>query len=102
MAPESDPLGKTVLLVDSNHNVAEARARLLRRYGVTVVTVDSFKEARARIDGNTYHLVLVAPRGSPAEAIQLQREIKRLHPEISFTYGQKAVPMPARSEQLGG
>jgi response regulator RpfG family c-di-GMP phosphodiesterase len=110
MDPATDPLGKTVLLVDSNQNVAEARARVLRRYGVTVVTVDSAKGARALIDGNTYHLILVAPRGNPAEAIQLQREIKRLHPEqrvaffvgppkyISFTYGQTAVPMPARRD----
>jgi len=109
MPPVTDSLSKTVLLVDSNQNLGEMRARRLRLYGITVCTVLTVEEACARLDGNAYHLVLVAPRENPEEAIRLHREIKRLHPTqrvafcvgppkyISFTYGQNVIPMPARS-----
>ncbi len=105
-----DSLGKTVLLIDSDQRLREKRAGLLRRYGVKVVTADGVEVARGRLNGNTYHLVLIAPRENPEEAIQLQREIKRLHPAqrvgffvgppkyISFTYGQnQSRPRRARS-----
>ena len=110
MDPETDPLGKTVLLVDSNQSLAAARARRLRLYGITVHTADSVEAARDRLKAkeSAYHLVLVAPRENPEEAIQLHREIKRLHPTqkvafcvgppnyISFTYGRNVIPMPVR------
>jgi hypothetical protein len=107
MYPETDAFGKTVLLVDSDENLRGVRARRLRRYGITVQTADSVGDARARLDGNTYDLVLIAPRETPEQAIQLKREIKRLHPTqrvafcvgppryISFTYGQNVIRMPA-------
>ena len=112
MDPETDPLGKTVLLVDSNQNLAAARARRLRLYGITVHTADSVEAARDRLKAKerAYHLVLVAPRENPEEAIQFHREIKRLHPEqrvaffvgppkyISFTCGRNVIPMPARRD----
>ncbi len=109
MSPETDSFGKTVLLVDSNERLGQIRARVLRQYGITVATASTVEEARARLKGSAYHLVLVAPRKNPAKAIQLQREIKRLHPEqrvaffvgppkyISFTYGRNVVPIGARS-----
>ena len=80
MARETDLLAKTVLLVDSNQNLAEARARRLQSYGVTVHTALTVEAARARLEGNEYDLVLVAPRENPEEAIRLEREIKRMHP----------------------
>ena len=110
MARETDLLAKTVLLVDSNQNLAEARARRLQSYGVTVHTALTVEAARARLEGNEYDLVLIAPRENPEEAIRLEREIKRLHPAqrvafcvgppkyISFTYKQNVISMPARSD----
>jgi len=108
MATETDLLGKTVLLLDSNQNLAEARARRLQAYGITVHTAGTVDEARARLRERPYDLVLVAPRENPEESIQFHREIKRLHPEqkvafcvgppnyISFTYGRNVIPMPRR------
>ena len=108
MTSAMDSLGKTVLLIDSDQRLRGMRAGLLRRYGVKVVTADGIDTARAHLTGNTYDLVLVAPREKPDEAIQLQQEIKRLHPQqrvgffvgppkyISFTYGQNQKP-PASS-----
>jgi hypothetical protein len=109
MDPQTDPFAKTVLLVDSNEKLGQIRARRLRLYGITVYTVGSIEEARARLKGSAYHLILLAPRENPEEAIQFHREIKLLHPEqrvgffvgppkyISFTYGRNVIPMPARS-----
>jgi len=67
MDPETDPLGKTVLLVDSNQSLAAARARRLRLYGITVHTADSVEAARDRlkVKESAYHLVLLAPRENP-------------------------------------
>lgn len=108
MTPETDPLGKTVLLVDSDQRLGEMRARRLRLYAITVQTAGTAEEARGLLEGDTYDLVLIAPRENPEEAIRLQKEIKRLHPEqrvgffvgppkyISFTYGRNVVPMPAQ------
>ncbi len=105
----TDPFGKTVLLVDSNAEARERRARRLRFYGISVQTAANLQEACGYFRGNRFDLVLVAPRENPEEALQLQREIKRLHPEqrvgfcvgpphyISFTFGQNVVPMPVRS-----
>ena len=110
MIPPSDPIGKTILLVDSNQQLQDMRARRLRLYGISVHTVGSVEEARASLEWNTYSLVLVAPRENPEEAIQLHREIKQLHPAqrvafcvgppkyLSFTYGRNVIPMPARRD----
>ena len=112
MAPETDVLGKTVLLLDGNQNLAEARARRLQAYGIAVHIADTVGEARARLRERPYDLVLVAPRENPEEAIQLHREIKRLHPTqkvafcvgppkyLSFTYRQNVIPMPAPLDTL--
>jgi hypothetical protein len=98
--------GKTVLLVDSNETMRKLRARLLRRYAVNVETADSLEAARLKL--SKYDLVLIAPRENPEEAIQLQRDIKRLYPKqkvgffvgppryISFTYGRNLIPMESR------
>ncbi|HXY11260.1 MAG TPA: response regulator [Terriglobales bacterium] len=110
MPSATDPFGKTVLLLDSNQKLREMRARRLRLYGISVHTVGTVEEARARLEGNTYNLVLIAPRKNPEEVIEFHREIKRLHPTqrvvfcvgppkyISSRCGQNAVPMPARSD----
>ena len=110
MPSETDSFGKTVLLLDSNQKLREMRARRLRLYGISVHTVGTVEVARARMEWNTYTLVLVAPRKNPEEVIEFHREIKRLHPTqrvaffvgppkyISFTYGRNVIPMPARRE----
>ncbi len=110
MIPTTDPFGKIVLLVDSDPNLREMRARRLRLYGITVHTVGTVEEARALLEANTYSLVLVAPRNNSEEVIEFHREIKRLHSTqrvafcvgppkyISSRYGQNVIPMPARSD----
>jgi len=110
MPSETDSFGKTVLLLDSNQKLREMRARRLRLYGISVHTIGRVEEARACLEGNTYNLVLVAPRKNPDEVIEFHREINRLYPAqrvaflvgppkyISSTYGMNVIPMPARRE----
>ena len=109
MTPETDLLGKTVLLVDSQQEPREARARRLRNYGILVYTAASIEEARVHFEVNRYHLVLLATRENPEAAIAFRREIRQQDPNqkvaflvgpphyISFTYGQNLIPMPGRS-----
>lgn len=109
MTPDTDLLGKTVLLVDSNEKLAEMRARRLRGYGVTVHTARTIQEARVDLRLNRYDLVLLATRENLEAAIALRREIREQNPKqrvaflvgppryISFTFGQNVVPMPGRS-----
>jgi len=109
MTPGNDPLGKTVLLVDSDQRLAEMRARHLRLYGITVHTAASIEEARLSFGMNGYHLVLLAAREDPEAAIAFRREIRQQNPTqrvaflvgpphyVSFTFGQNLIPMPARS-----
>ncbi len=108
MTPETDVLGKTVLLVDSDQKLGELRARRLRRYGITVHTASSMQEARLSLRMNRYDLVLLAARENPEDAITLRREIRRHNPKqrvaflvgppryLSFTFGQNLIPMPAQ------
>jgi CheY-like chemotaxis protein len=109
MTPGTDPLGKRVLLVDSNQKLGEMRARRLRLYGITVHTASSIQEARVHLEMNSYHLVLLATRENPEDAITFRREIRQQNPKqrvaflvgppryLSFTYGENLIPMPARS-----
>jgi CheY-like chemotaxis protein len=109
MTPESDPLGKRVLLVDSNHALGEMRARRLRRYGIVVDAVSTIREARFCWRNRSYDLVLLAPRENPEAAIVFRREIRQQNPNqrvaflvgppryLSFTFGENLFPMPAGS-----
>jgi DNA-binding NtrC family response regulator len=109
MTPETDSLGKTVLLVDSQQEPREIRARRLRWYGVALHTASSIEEARLSLRMNSYHLVLLATREDPEAAIAFRREIRQQDPKqrvaflvgppdyLSFTFGRNLIPMPARS-----
>ena len=109
MTPETDPLGKTVLLVDSDQKLGAVRARRLRLYGITVYTAASVEEARAHLQMNSYDLVLLASRKNPEDAIAFRREIRQQNPNqkvaflvgppryLSFTFGRNLIPMPPRS-----
>jgi len=109
MTPETDPLGKTVLLVDSDQKLGQLRARRLRLYGITVYIAASIQEARVHLQMNSYDLVLLATREDPEAAIVFHREIRRHNPKqrvaflvgppryLSFTFGQNLIPMPPRS-----
>jgi DNA-binding NtrC family response regulator len=109
MTSEIDVVGKTVFLVDSQHEPREARARRLRTYGILVYTASSIEEARVHFGVNRYHLVLLATRENPEAAIAFRREIRQQDPNqkvaflvgppdyLSFTFGRNLIPMPARS-----
>lgn len=107
MTPETDSLGKTILLVDSQQGPRETRARRPRLYGITVYTASSIEEARVHFGLNSYHLVLLATREDPEAAISFRREIRQQDPKqrvaflvgppryLSFTFGQNLIPMPS-------
>jgi CheY-like chemotaxis protein len=109
MTPETDPLGKTVLLVDNHQQAREARAHRLNRYGIAVDSVSTIREARLCLRNKRYNLVLLATRENPEDAIAFRREIRQQDPKqrvaflvgppryLSFTFGQNLIPMPARS-----
>jgi CheY-like chemotaxis protein len=109
MAPGTDPLGKTVLLVDGQQQPREIRTRSLRRYGLTVYTATTIEEARVHLRMNSFDLVLLAPRDNPEDAIAFRREIRQQNPTqrvaflvgppryLSFTFGRNLIPMPPRS-----
>ena len=100
-----DPLSKTVLLVDSQEEPREIRARRLRRYGITVHTASSIQEARLYLEMHCSDLVLLATRENPEAAIAFRREIRQQNPKqrvaflvgpplyLSFTYGENVIPM---------
>ena len=105
MTPGTDPLGKRVLLVDSDQKLGEVRARRLRLYGIAVHTASSIQEARLSLRMHSYHLVLLAAHENPEEALAFRREIRRHNPKqrvaflvgpplyLSFTYGENVIPM---------
>jgi CheY-like chemotaxis protein len=109
MAPETDLLGKRVLLVDSDQKAREARARRLNVYGIAVDLVSTIRAARFCLRNKSYDLVLLGTRENPEDAITFRREIRQQNPKqrvaflvgpphyISFTFGQNLIPMPARS-----
>jgi DNA-binding NtrC family response regulator len=107
MTPETDALGKTVLLVDSQQEPREIRARRLRLYGIAVHTVSSIKEARLYLEMHYSDLVLLATRENPEEALAFRREVRRQNPKqrVAFlvgppdylSFGRNLIPMPARS-----
>jgi ActR/RegA family two-component response regulator len=109
MTLETDSLGKTVLLVDSDQRLGELRARRLRLYGITVYIASSIQEARVDLKMNSYDLVLLGTRENPEAAIVFRREIRQQNPKqrvaflvgppryLSFTFGRTVIPMPARS-----
>lgn len=109
MTLETDSLGKTVLLVDSDQRLGELRARRLRLYGATVYTASSIGEACVHLEMNSYDLVLLATRENPEAAIAFRREIRQRNPRqrvaflvgppryLSFTFGRNLIPLPPRS-----
>jgi len=109
MTSEPDLLGKRVLLVDDHQRAREVRAHRLNVYGIAVDAVSTIGEARFCVRDNSYDLVLLAARDNPEETISFQRELRQQDPQqrvaflvgpphyISFSYGQKVIPMPFRS-----
>jgi DNA-binding response OmpR family regulator len=75
--PETDSLGKTVFLVDSDHRLGELRARRLRLYGITVYIAASIEEARVHLEMNSYDLILLATRENRDAGISFRQEIRR-------------------------
>ena len=112
MTFRADSLGKTVLMVDSDRKLREARAHRLALYGVTVHTANGVEEARRNLRNNTYDLVLLATRENQEMAIVLRWEIHQQNPKqkvaflvgppnyISFTYGNNVLAITARSDKL--
>ena len=110
MTFRAESLGKTVLMVDSDRKLREARAHRLALYGVTVHTANGIEEARRNLRTNTYDLVLLATRENQEMAIVLRWEIHQQNPKqkvaflvgppnyISFTYGNNVLAITARSE----
>jgi len=109
MTPETDPLGKTVLLVDNHQKAREVRAQRLTVYGIVVDAVSTVREARFCLRHKRYDLVLLAVRGNAEETIVFRRGVRQHNPKqrvaflvgpphyISFTYGENLIPMPPRS-----
>ena len=109
MTLETDPFGKTVLLVDSQQKPREIRARRLRTYGILVHTAASIQEARVHLAMNSCDLVLLGTREDPEAAIAFRQEIRQQNPKqrvaflvgppryLSFTFGRDPIPMPPRS-----
>jgi hypothetical protein len=67
MTPETDPLGKTVLLVDNHQKAREVRAQRLTVYGIVVDAVSTVREARFCLRHKRYDLVLLAVRGNAVQ-----------------------------------
>jgi len=109
MTPETDPLGKTVLLVDNHQKAREVRAQRLTVYGIVVDAVSTVREARFCLRHKRYDLVLLAVRGNAEETIVFSRGVCQHNPKqkvaflvgppdyLSFTYGENVIPMPAQS-----
>ena len=68
--------GKSVLLVDSNRQSGESRAKILRTRGVQVDCVVDAGSARARLAAEKYDLILVDPGREQESAESLVQEIR--------------------------
>ena len=109
MTPETDPLGKRVLLVDNHQKAREVRAQRLTVYGIVVDAVSTVREARFWLRHKHYDLVLLAVRGNAEETIVFRRGVLQHNPDqkvaflvgppdyLSFTYGENVIPMPPQS-----
>jgi len=83
---------KKVLLADSFEKARSVRATFLRSRLVDVDAASNIPEALALWRTSVYHLVLVAPRENPGEALEFWQEIKREKPRqrVAFLIGSPA------------
>lgn len=80
----------TVLVAEDNEDNSRLVERLLRRYGVTVITVDSGSAAVSTAMSETVHLVLMdshMPEMNGPEATRMLRQTGFRRPIIAFTAG---------------
>jgi CheY-like chemotaxis protein len=80
---------KTVLLVDSNSQTRESRAKVLRTLGATVHCASSPGVARMRFDSGSYNLVLVDLGVDVGGAERLAEELRSKKPRqlLAFLVG---------------
>lgn len=80
---------KNVLLVDSNSQNRDSRAKVMRSLGATVHCVSSAAAARTQFDSGNYNLVLVDLGRDIDGAERLAREIRGKNPQqlVAFLVG---------------
>ncbi len=101
---------KTVLLVDSNRLSRESRAKIMRTMGVRVECAPTADAARARLEAETYNLILVDLGTDIAGAESLVSGIKTANSRqlVGFLVGRplfvatslKARPRPRREPAI--
>lgn len=79
--------GKTVLLIDRNQPMREARAAVLRTHGIQVHEAESLQAARFLWQPNVYDLILLnVRRHSPGEALEFYEQIRSASPNEHFAF----------------
>src|SRR5258705_2732797 len=79
--------GKTVLLIDRSQPTREARAAILRSYGIEVNEADSVQAARFLWQPNVYDLILFnVRRHLPGEALEFYEQIRNASPNEHFAF----------------
>jgi len=86
----------TLLIIDDDPSFAHGLARLLRRDGYTVDTVENGQRALAQLQGQGYDLVLCDLRmpelDGPAFYDRVLRQYPSLHPRLIFLTGDTLSP----------
>ncbi len=85
----ADLLKKVVLLVDSNAQTRESRAKVLRKLGVTVHSVSSASTARTRLANSRFDLILVdlGTQTDDAEALVAEIRLQNRKQRVAFLVG---------------
>ena len=92
---------KVVLLVDSDAQTRESRAKMMRSLGATVHAAASAPEARTRFETGPYNLVLIDLGTDIAGAEQLAQEIKAAKPRqlVAFLVGRPLLVATSLKQQ---
>jgi hypothetical protein len=78
---------KKVLLIDRCQATREARAAVLRTYGVEVHEAEEISSARFLWQPNVYNLVMLdVRRYSPGEALEFYEQMKDASPRQQFAF----------------
>jgi DNA-binding NtrC family response regulator len=81
---------KKVLLIDPHQLTRDARASVLRSYGIDVYTAEDLKTARFLWQPKFYHLILLdVRRYFPGEAFEFYAQVKDASPQehVAFLVG---------------
>lgn len=97
--------GKRILVVDDVELVARTTAVLLETLGARAVTATSAREARARLEAETWELVLLDLEIPGVVGTALLDELRRRRPALPIVVvsghpGEKAGPLDARTRFL--